>query len=186
MREGEMAIDDSRLVQAITEGELDAWAEVISKYQQPIYYFIIRMVKQHQQAADLTQQVFVQAYRKVNQLRSGAQLRPWLYKIALNRCKNYFRLIRRHRFMDIAETELVDDYSVLEEIIDRENKRRLQQAVDRLPRKQRLTVVFRVYQGLSYKEIAHILGCSIDTVKANFYHAINGLKDLMLKEEVRS
>jgi RNA polymerase sigma-70 factor (ECF subfamily) len=183
MKEGEMAIDDTSLIQAIKQGELSAWAEIIKRYQQPIYYFIARMVKNHQQAADLTQQVFVKAYKRVRQLKDAAQFKPWLYKIALNQCRNYFRIIQRYVFVDVNEANLVDDGSVLDDIIDQETRNCLKQAVDKLPKRQRLTVLFRVYQGLNYKEIADILGCSPDTVKANYHHALNRLKDLMLNRD---
>lgn len=178
-----MVTDDLGLIKAIKRGDLAAWAKVIDLYQRPIYYFIIRVVKQHDQAADLTQAVFIKAHEKVNKLRDEAQFKSWLYKIAINQCRNHLRIFRRYTWVDVDDANLVADASVLDDVIDKETKKRLQQAVDKLPQKQRLTVIFRIYQGLSNKEIADILGCSIDTVKANYHHALNKLKGLLAREE---
>ncbi len=184
MKRGDLAICDTGLIQAIKRGDFDAWAEVINHYQRPIYYFVMRIVRDHDQAAELTQAVFIQAHKRVGQIRDDAQFKPWLYKIALNLSRNHLRTNKRYIWVDVDEANLVDEASALDTIINEETSMQLRQAVDKLPKKQRLTVIFRVYQGLSYKEIAGILGSQAETVKVNYYHALNKLKGAMLKKEV--
>ncbi len=178
-----MASDNLQLMESIKPGELTSWDKIIKEYQRPIYYFIVRIVREETEAAELTQQVFVQAYNKAHQLKQEVQFTPWLYKIALNLCRNHLRVRQRHSWVEIDEASSVDKRSALEGLLDEERKARLQQAVEGLPGKQKLTVIFRVYQGLSYPEIAQILKCSTETIKANFHHAVVKLKGIMLSEE---
>jgi RNA polymerase sigma factor (sigma-70 family) len=182
MKRGEAAIDEIELINSIKQGELTAWSDIINRYQRPIYYFTAKLLKNHHQAADITQQVFIMAYKKIDQLKRPEQFKPWLYKIALNFCNSYFQRIRRYVFVDVAETNLKTEDSLLDDIIDRETRSRLKQAVGKLPKRQRLTVMLRVYQGLNYNDIAIILGCSPDAAKANYHHALNKLKCAMTNE----
>jgi RNA polymerase sigma-70 factor (ECF subfamily) len=182
MTEPTMGGEDHALVEQALAGDQGAFEDLVRRYQRPIYYLCLRSVREEQAAADLAQTAFLKAYEGLQGFRRQASFKTWLYRIAINLCKNYVRDHGKKRFDSLGELDPPSSANPLRELIEHEDRYRIAQAWARLPERQRLTVELKVQQGMKYREIAKAMGCSVGTIKANFHHACNRLK-VMLQEE---
>ena len=178
-------LDDGRLVEVCLAGRVEAFDIVVERHQRALYQLCFRFVRRHEDAADLTQEVFLRAYRGLRRFRGDASLSTWLYRIGVNVCLN--ELAGRR----VQETPL-DDAPPLSaaaadpavSLMRSETGARVRAAVARLPPKQRATLILRVYQDLSHREIAQALGTTVGAVKANFFHALGNLRRLLAEEAI--
>ena len=167
---------DFEVVQRVLGGESAAFEVLVRQYQQDIYRLTYRMTRNAEDAKDLAQETFVQAYRALGTFRGQSRFSTWLYRIAMNLCLNRLKSSARE---DPAEVDghladpRVDSLGVL--LID-ERDRAVAQAIEELPPQQKATLTLRVQQGLSHKEIAEVLDCSEGTAKANYFHAVRALQ----------
>jgi RNA polymerase sigma-70 factor, ECF subfamily len=174
------AAEDRVLVAASLAGSQDAFGVIVSRYQRTVYQLCYRFVRNHEDAADLAQDVFVRAFKGLAQFKGDAALGTWLYRIGVNCCLNRLA-VKRPRTEPIEESHHVDQHrdDPLRSVLRSEKADHVRQAIARLPPKQRATLLLRVYQDLSHEEIATILGSSVGATKANFFHALGNLKRLL-------
>jgi RNA polymerase sigma-70 factor (ECF subfamily) len=164
------------VVQRVLQGETAAFEVLVREHQQDIYRLTYRMTRNAEDAKDLAQESFVQAYRALATFRGQSRFSTWLYRIAMNLCLNHLKSSARE---DPAE---VDGHlpearaDSLEALMTDERNRAVAQAIGALPPQQKATLTLRVQQGLSHKEIAEILDCSEGTAKANYFHAVRALQ----------
>lgn len=173
-REG---LDDRALVECCRSGDRDAFDVLMTRHQRAVYALCYRFVGNHDDAADLAQEVFLRAYRGLGTFRGTSALGTWLYRIAVNVSLN--RVGARTPPMQSVETIgpiAARGGSPAEALLRAEMSSRVRAAVARLPRKQRATLVLRVYHELSHQQIADVLGTSVGAVKANFFHALTNLR----------
>jgi RNA polymerase sigma-70 factor (ECF subfamily) len=172
--------DDLTLVEACLTGHSAAFDVIVARYRRQLYQLCYRFAGNHEDASDLTQDVFVRAYRGLRGYQSRAALGTWLYRIAVNVSLNRVAVKvpptetleqREHR----DERTEAPDRALLRE----ERATEVRAAIARLPRKQRATLILRVYHELPHHEIAEILGCSVGATKANLFHALTNLKKLL-------
>ena len=178
-------VDDRRLVETCLGGRADAFDVIVERHQRAVYHLCLRFVRRHEDAADLTQEVFLRAYRGLRRFRGDATLRTWLYRIGVNVCLNHVSVRRAQETpLDEAPQIPAADEDAAASMLRTEQGARVRAAVARLPRKQRATLILRVYQDLSHREIAAALGTSVGAVKANFFHALGNLKKLLSEEAI--
>lgn len=170
---------DFELLDRFQGGDQCALEEIVSRYQKPIFFFILRMVWNETDAADLSQKTFVNALRNIRSFERRSNFKTWLYRIAINICKNHFRDDPRRREVAIEEMVFTDQNNPLDHIISEEERRHLSSALNGLPEKQRYTVILKVYQGLTYREIAEVTGCAEGTAKANFHFGVKKLREIL-------
>ena len=170
---------EDRLVERARAGDEGAFEELVRRYQKPIYYLCLRSVREEQAAADLAQTAFLKAYEGLHGFRGQAIFKTWLYRIAINLCKNYLRDYGKKRFDSLGEMDPPSKANPLHELIEHESQALLARAWARLPEKQRLAVTLKVQEGMKYREIAEVMGSSVGTVKANFHHACTRLKTML-------
>ena len=172
-------LDERALVQACLEGQPGAFDLIVERHRRAVYQLCYRFVGNHEDASDLSQDVFLRAFRGLRSFRGHSSLSTWLYRIAVNVCLN--RLGARNVPEPIDDRQFVDDRaeSAAERLLRRERASRLRRAIARLPRKQRLTVVLRAFHEMSHQQIAEVLGSSVGAVKANFFHALGNLKRIL-------
>ena len=170
---------DFELLDRFKDGDQGALEEIVSKYQKPIFFFILRMVWDETDAADLSQKTFINAFRNIQGFDRRSSFRTWLYRIAINVCKNHFRDNPRRREVNIEGMIFVDRTNPLDHIISEQERLCLSLALNKLPEKQRHTVILKVYQGLKYREIAAITGCSEGAAKANFHFGVKKLREIL-------
>jgi len=170
---------DFELLDRFEDGDRRALDEIVSRYQKPIFFFILRMVWNETDAADLSQKTFVNAFRNIRSFDRRSHFKTWLYRIAINACKNHFRDDPRRKEVNIEGMVFTDQTNPLDHIISEEERRHLCLALNGLPEKQRYTVILKVYQGLTYREIAEITGCAEGTAKANFHFGVKKLREIL-------
>ena len=168
-------------VEACQRGEREAFDELVLRHQRSVYRLCYRYVNNHEDANDLTQEVFVRAWRAIGRFRGQSAFSTWLYRIGVNACLN-FRAARRPQTMELPET-LPDAGLGADRRLEKEEKaQRVREAVKRLPEKQRATLILKVYQDLTHQEVAQVLGSTVGTVKANLFHALRNLRKLVAEE----
>ncbi len=180
---------DRNLIDAHCQGSKTAFAELVRRYGEGLFGYLIRMSGNRDQAEDLVQETFKRVHEKAHTFR-GTQLKSWLFTIATRvaidslRKRKHIRLVSLNQQADCSdeaceqlETLAVADNSCepSQEVVLTEQKEQVRQAIESLPARQRATLVLAYYQELSYREVAEVLGCSIGTVKAQMSRALRTL-----------
>ncbi len=168
---------DAALVAACRRGEPGAFDALMHRHQRHVYQVCYRFVSNHEDASDLTQDVFLRVHRGLRRFKGDAALSTWIYRIAVNVSLNHVGAKRP--VIEDMEMEALHDRraeSPVDRVARGERSNRIRAAIARLPEKQRVTLILRVYQELTHREIADILGKSVGGVKANFFHALASLK----------
>jgi RNA polymerase sigma-70 factor (ECF subfamily) len=175
--EVEVEDDDERLVARFRAGEIAAFDSLVKRYQRPVFYLVLRYLKNEADAQDVAQRAFVQAFERVRSLKREAAFKTWVYRIAVNLALNAIRDGARER-----KEPLVDEPEapMKEPLLEAEEERRLRGALEKLPPKQRVVVELRIYEELSFKEVGKIADCSEDSAKANYHHALKRLRAMMV------
>jgi RNA polymerase sigma-70 factor (ECF subfamily) len=134
------------------------------------------MTRNAEDAKDLTQDAFVQAYRSLAGFHGRSSFSTWLYRIATNLCLNHLRATRRQDPVEVDGNVPDVQPDPQAALLAEERDRALTAAIEALPPQQRATLTLRVYHGLGHREIAEILDCAEGTAKANYFHAIRTLQ----------
>jgi RNA polymerase sigma-70 factor (ECF subfamily) len=173
-------LDEPALVEACLAAHPGAFDLIVERHRRHVYQLCYRFVSNHEDASDLSQDVFIRAYRGLRNFRGHSSLGTWLYRISVNVCLNRVNA-RSPRTEPIEEQQHVDNTSesATERMLRVERAARVRDAIARLPRKQRATLILRMYHELSHQEIADTLGSSVGAVKANFFHALGNLRKLL-------
>jgi RNA polymerase sigma-70 factor (ECF subfamily) len=178
------ALTDAELVARAVEGEGRAFDVLVERHRRTVYQVCYRFVHHHEDASDLAQDVFVRAWRGLARFKGEAAFTTWLYRIAVNVCLNS----RAARAVKAEALEVPDRFEDTQadrpgdELRRAERAAAVRRATRTLPNKQRATLVLRLYHELSHQEIADILGSSVGTVKANFFHALGKMKTILGSE----
>src|SRR5690349_12260265 len=170
---------DAELVAACLGGQKEAFDVIVERHRRAVYQLCYRFVGNHEDASDLAQDVFVRAFRGLDRFRGQSSLGTWLHRIAVNVCLNKVSA-KQPQTESIDARPHLDDKALdaSAELLREERAEAVRAAIARLPKKQRATVILRVYHELSHDEIARILGSSVGAVKANFFHALANLRKL--------
>jgi RNA polymerase sigma-70 factor (ECF subfamily) len=174
------ALDDAALVAVFLAGRREAFDAIVARHQRAVYQVCYRFVRNHEDAADLAQDVFVRAFKGLKRFKGDSQLSTWLYRVGVNVCLSKVAL-KRPDLEPLEPARHVDERAddPFRVVARGERAAEVRRAIARLPPKQRATVLLRVYQELSHEEIAQILGSSAGAVKTNFFHALGNLKRLL-------
>jgi RNA polymerase sigma-70 factor (ECF subfamily) len=172
--------DDRTLVAAFLAGRHEAFDVIVERHRRNVYQICYRFVGNHEDAADLSQDVFVRAYKGLRKFKGDASLGTWLYRVSVNASLNRLA-VKRPVAQPIEAAQHVDGRGedALNQVLREERAEQVRAAIKHLPPKQRATLMLRVYQDLTHEEISKILGSSVGAVKANFFHALNNLKRLL-------
>jgi RNA polymerase sigma-70 factor (ECF subfamily) len=179
---------DDRLVRRCRRNDHDAFAELVERYKHRVYWLVRRMIG-HEEAEDLTQEVFLRAYRALPGFRPDGTFHTWLYKIARNLCISELRKRGRraeHVSLDEAGEERVhwllpeSGEDVEQQVLDKELSHTIRDLVDELPEQYRTVLTLFYYSQLRYEEIAEVEGIPLGTVKTHLHRARMRLRDLVL------
>ncbi len=175
---------DERLIEIFntTEQKSAVFTEIMRRYQEKIYWLIRKMVLDHDDADDLTQDVFVKVYHKLNEFKGQSQLYTWIYRIAVNHTLAFIEREKRKMYFEDDETlERVLSDKIEQEMDNDadEMDKLLQLAISSLPEKQRAVFLMRYYDEIEYKHIAEITGTSEGALKASYHHAVKKIEDFV-------
>ena len=172
--------DDRALIASFLAGDRDAFDVIVERHRRQVYQLCYRFLGNHEDASDMTQDVFVRAFKGLRNFKGDAALGTWLYRVGVNACLN--RVALKQPKLETLEPDRHVDHRQPDphELVARgERAIVVRRAIAKLPPKQRATLVLRMYQEMSHEEIAGVLGGSVGAVKANFFHALGNLKRLL-------
>ncbi len=190
------AHSDAGLVDECRKGDSSAFDELVRRYKDRVYCVVYRFLGNREDALDVSQEVFVRAYRGIDSFRGTAQVYTWLYSIAANLARNRLRDGSRMGRNKATSLELLNETSPgmadatdsqtspRDSAIAGETQALLQQCLGELPEHYRLAFVLRTFEDLSYEEIAEVMGCPVGTVKSRLNQARQMLRDRLKEHAV--
>ena len=182
------SLSDHDLVEEVRNGKRQAFTELMRRHQQKIYWTARRIVGDHAEADDVTQETFVKAFMSLGDFRGESSFYTWLYRIAVNMSLNAVR--KRQVVEYLRESEIVNRLfpqlvNPQQEVEFQEVESQLHKAVGTLPEKQRAVFVMRFFEEMSYEEIAKVLKTSVGGLKANYFHALKKVQEY-LRDEIQA
>jgi RNA polymerase sigma-70 factor (ECF subfamily) len=187
-----MASTDEELVARSMSGDLDSFNQLVLRWERPIYALAYRVIGREEDARDVCQEAFLRAFRALGGFKGQAKFSSWLYRIALNLCRDW---IRRERRQPLAQTpegvdlvelagEAEDTESIEELVARKEIGAAVAKAMALLPEEQRTAIVLKEYHGLTFQEIADMLDCPLSTVKTRLYQGLTVLRRQLERSNV--
>lgn len=154
---------------------------LVRTYQQRVYWHVRKMVIDHDDADDLTQEVFIKVHKHIGSFREDAQLFTWIYRIATNECLTFLNKKRRRFFLPLEDVgkELSSRLDTSSDISGEDIQIKLQKALLKLPDKQRLVFNMKYFDELSYEDISEITKTSVGALKASYHHAVKKVEDYL-------
>jgi RNA polymerase sigma-70 factor (ECF subfamily) len=187
---------EAALISRCTAGDQTACAELVAEHQRMVYQLSLNLLGDHNEALDLSQEVFLRVFRTIHTFRGQSALRTWIFRIVINQARNRQRWWnRRHRRQQVSLDEHIEqngemaeqgDAGAPDRALDRkELAARIATALDALPFDQRTAIVLREVDGLSYEEIAFSLGVTLGAVKARLTRARQALRATLKETRAR-
>ena len=179
-----MTSTDEELVARSIGGDADSFNQLILRWERPIYALAYRTIGREEDARDVCQETFLRAFRALPGFRGQAKFSSWIYRIALNLCRDWMRRERRTGSVQPPEdVDLMDLVAAaepsesIEDLVARNDQMRaVERAMALLPEDQRTAIVLKEYHGLTFQEIADLVGCPLSTVKTRLYQGLSVLR----------
>ena len=173
---------ESELVRRARKGDLEAYDDLVKRYQERIYATIYHMTSNHEDANDLAQESFIKAFQALKSFKGGSSFYTWLYRIAVNKTINFLKQRKNRTHMSLNDIDfnaehdpdlmaLISDKTPRREAGLTELQKKLNEALLKLSEPHRLVVVLHDVQGQSHEEIAEIMDCNIGTVRSRLFYA---------------
>jgi RNA polymerase sigma-70 factor (ECF subfamily) len=184
----DVSIGDTALLSGLRSGDDDAYQTLVTRFQQPVYNLVYRLLNDPADAGDVVQEVFLKVFRSVGSFRGQSSLKTWIYRIAMNEAHNQRRWFGRRRGHEIGLEDEHGDGKTYEQVLpdpgrspfditlDNETMRCVEQALNGLKPAFRAAVVLRDIEGLSYDEIGEVLQISLGTVKSRILRGREALR----------
>jgi RNA polymerase sigma-70 factor, ECF subfamily len=179
-----MTWTDEDLVARSIGGDVESFNQLILRWERPIYALAYRVIGREEDARDVVQETFLRAFRALPGFKGQAKFSSWLYRIALNLCRDWIRRRRRSPLVEVpegvdpvdlaAESQPVE--SVEELVARKELSEVVAEAMELLPEEQRTAIILKEYHGMTFQEIADLQGCPLSTVKTRLYQGLTVLR----------
>ena len=174
--------DEMELVASAQKGNLEAYDELVRRYQERIYATVYHMTANHEDANDLAQEAFIKAFHALRSFKGGSSFYTWVYRIAVNKTINFLKQRKNKSQMSLNDMDLnaehdpdlvalISDKTPRREAGLAELQEKLNAALQKLSEPHRLVVTLHDVQGLSHEEIAQIMECNIGTVRSRLFYA---------------
>lgn len=187
-----MELEDRELVRRALDGEDAAFAQIVRRYERGLYNLAVRMVRDQEQARDLTQEVFIRVHRSLARYDPVYPFPSWIFRVASNLCIDW---IRRRRVDTVsldaalpghdsspARDVAADDPDPERVLLEKDRARILGEALTELPEAHRLVLLLRHQRDLSYDEIALALNVPLGTAKARIHRAREALRKILVRD----
>lgn len=157
---------------------------LVRTYQERVYWHVRKMVIDHEDANDLTQEIFVKVWKNLGKFQGKSQLFTWIYKIATNECLNFLNKKRKKFLIPLVDVnaELTNKLETSEYVSGDEVQIKLQKALLKLPDKQRLVFNMKYFEEMKYEDISEVVGTSVGALKASYHLAVKKIEKY-LKED---
>ena len=179
-----MTRTDEELVALSIGGDVESFNQLVVRWERPIYALAYRVIGREEEARDVVQETFLRAFRGIGNFRGQAKFSSWVYRIALNLCRDWIRRERRTPILPAPDgvdvIELAAEQGPAESIEDLVARNDMSQVVadlmTRLPEEQRTAIILKEYHGMTFQEIADLQGVPLSTVKTRLYQGLNVLQ----------
>ncbi len=183
-------VEEAALVQRARHGDLEAYDELVRRYQERIYGTIYHMTSNHEDANDLAQESFIKAFQALKSFKGGSSFYTWLYRIAVNKTINFLKQRKNRIHMSLNDLDfntehdpdlvaLISEKTPHREVNLAELQEKLNEAMLKLSEPHRLVVVLHDVQGMAHDEIAKVMDCNIGTVRSRLFYARQQLQALL-------
>lgn len=154
---------------------------LVRTYQQRVYWHVRKMVIDHDDADDLTQEIFIKIHKYIDTFREDSQLFTWIYRIATNECLSFLNKKKRKFFLPIEDVtqQLIAKVDNDPDLNGDEIQKRLQKAILQLPDKQRLVFNMKYFDDMPYEQMAEVTKTSVGALKASFHHAVKKIEEYL-------
>jgi RNA polymerase sigma-70 factor, ECF subfamily len=179
------------LLHKVAQGDATAFRALVIRHQDRVFNLTYRTMGDRQQSEDVAQEVFLKVWQAANTYQKKSKFSTWLYRITVNLCLNEIKSRQRWswlRFLDVSKTDEVADEHLIDRsptaeelVIAQELSQRITKALQALPENQRIALILRRYDGLSYQEISGILDCSVSAVEALLVRAKRAIQASLTK-----
>ena len=180
---------DAKLVKRARRGDLDAFNALVSRWEKRLYNYLLRLLRNREDALDICQEAFFKAYRNLSELEDAEKFPQWLFRIAHNLAFSQFRQHEPVRNADswpeddregaLARNDAVAGQGRAGSLFAVEIEFTVARALETLPAEQREAIVLKVYYGFQFSEIAEIMSCPLSTAKSRIYAGLAQLKDML-------
>lgn len=176
---------DFELIEKFLKGDESAFNVLIKRHQEKIYLVARRMLGNHLDADEVVQEVLLVIYKKLNTFKFESSFSTWVYKITMTRSINYLKKRSLKNVLSIFDLKKnkSEQYDPLENVESKEQVEIIEELLKKLPTKQREIFILKNFEDLKYEEISEITGKSVGTLKANYFHSVNKLKELLVNYE---
>jgi len=179
--------EDQQVINAVINGDVNAYSILVRQYQKPIFNLMYRVTGSSEDAKDLTQETFIKAYEKLDHFRMGARFFPWLYTIGYNHARNF---VQRGKPFQQSSDEDFEKYAGVdypsqqeERVLAQIDFLRIYQALEQLPMDYREAVILHYHEGFSMEDIATALQLSISGAKMRVHRGIKKLREIILGDD---
>lgn len=183
---------EAAVIQAVLDGDVNAYEALVKEYEKNVYNLALRMTGNSEDAADMAQEAFIKAYNSLTAFRGDSKFSVWLYRIVSNVCLDFLRSRSRKQTVSLStenddgeevELDIADETHSPEQLLDRSLTRdAVRRGLAALPPDHREILLLREIQGLSYEEIADVLGLEAGTVKSRIFRARKKLCSFLIKD----
>lgn len=183
---------DAALIERYIEGDVGAFNTLVWRWERPIFNFIIRNVGNEETAKDICQTTFIRMFKQLKKLRESDKFSPWIYRIALNLCRDEFKKKKKYHHLYLEDFRTDDGHSnYIEQMSNNDlntpedfyNVQQIGEILKRalmvIPEEQRVVIIMKQYQELKFTEIADILKQPINTIKSRLYYGLGALRKIL-------
>jgi len=182
--------EERQWVELARQGDLEAYDELVKRYQERIYATLYHMTSNHEDANDLAQDAFIKAYKALKSFKGDSSFYTWVYRIAVNRTINFLkqRKNRNHMSLNDADWNVENDPDLVSLVSDKTPQRdanlselheKLNEALQKLSEVHRMVVVLHDVQGMPHEEISKIMKCNAGTVRSRLFYARQQLQAIL-------
>lgn len=172
-------LSDQDVINKILAGDWGAFSMIVNRYRTPLFRLGLKLIGNMAQVDDIVQDTFIKTFKGLAKFENRSSFKSWIYQIFMNTLRNSLRG-RKHIALDTLELPVESESE--QKIQEQQISTHLKAAIKALPTKQQIAVSLRIYEDLSFEEIAQIMQCPYDTAKANFRHGLMKLKTRLQEE----
>lgn len=181
-------MDDRDLINLFLKGDTSVFNTLVRRHQKPLFNYILKLVGNRDDAADLSQRVFIRCFKSLKKLKEKDKFNSWLYSIAVNQVRDHWRKRKEILSLDdegegVSPAEnLTDSSPEPDKLAESESRAELvRKALHMLPPEQKEVLVLKIYQDLKFTEIAEIIGAPLNTVKSRLYYGLSAMRKIFKK-----